>query len=237
MPAAPLPKVDVQQPAGRPIKILIVDDHPMMRAGMRQTLATEFKDAILREACDTQQALEQVWKEEWDIVLLDITMPGRSGLDALKEVKKVNPKLPVLIVSVHAEEQFAIRVLQRGASGYLTKETAGSELVDAVKRILGGGKYIRASLAEKLAGHVSRGAGDGQLHDPLSDREYQVMCMLALGKTVKEISNELSLSIKTISTYRTRILKKTGLKNNSEIMRYAVEHELVDFPRRQVVDE
>ena len=223
--------------APRPLKILIVDDHPMMRVGMRQTLAKEFTDAVLREASDAQQALELVWNEEWDIVLLDITMPGRSGLDGLKELKQVNPKLPVLIVSVHSEEQFAIRVLQRGAAGYLTKETAGAELVDAVKRILSGGKYIRASLAEKLAGHLHRGSSDRHLHETLSDREYQVMCMLALGKTVKEIANELSLSIKTISTYRTRILEKTGMKNNSEIMRYAVEHELVDFPQRKRTEE
>ena len=149
MPAAP-----------RPLKILIVDDHPMMRVGMRQTLAKEFTDAVLREASDAQQALELVWNEEWDIVLLDITMPGRSGLDGLKELKQVNPKLPVLIVSVHSEEQFAIRVLQRGAAGYLTKETAGSELVDAVKRILSGGKYIRAS----LAGNGTAAAFDRKLH-------------------------------------------------------------------------
>lgn len=218
---------------GRPLRMLIVDDHPMMRIGLRQTLSSEFTDAIVCEASNAQEALQKTMDEQWDMMLLDVSMPGRSGLDALKELKQVDPKLPILIMSVHPEEQFAIRVMQRGAAGYLTKETAGLELVDAVKRVLSGGKYIRASVAEKLAAHLCRGT-DAPLHASLSDREYQVMCMLSLGKTVKEIAGELSLSIKTISTYRTRILSKMSIKNNSELMRYAVENDLVDFPRRHL---
>ena len=213
------------------LRVLIVDDHPMMRIGLRQTLTTEYPDAYIEEASTAQEAFEITSKREWDVVLMDITMPGRSGLDALKDLKLDHPKLPILVISVHSEDQFAIRVMQKGAAGYLTKETAAAELVSAIKRVLTGGKYIRASVAEKLAAHVHRGT-IGPLHQSLSDREYQVMCMLALGKTVKEIAGELSLSIKTISTYRTRILLKMSIRNNSELMRYAVENELVDFPRR-----
>jgi two-component system invasion response regulator UvrY len=226
----PAPQASDPLPA-RPLRVLIVDDHPMMRIGMRLTLTGEFSDAVIGEASTAHEAFEKTSKQEWDVILLDITMPGRSGLDALKDLKQANPRLPILVISVHSEEQFAIRVMQKGAAGYLTKETAASELVDAVKRVIAGGRYIRPSVAEKLAAHVHRGT-DSPLHESLSDREYQVMCMLALGKTVKEIAGELSLSIKTISTYRTRILAKTSIKNNSELMRYAVENELVDFPRR-----
>jgi two-component system invasion response regulator UvrY len=215
------PKTDV-------IKMLVVDDHPLVRRGLVETLRDEFKNAVIGEASNAQAALELVWKEEWHVVVLDVAMPGRSGLDVLKEVKHERPKLPVLILSTHSEDQFAIRSLKSGASGYLTKETAGQELVAAVKRVLAGGKYIRASLAEKLASHLDSDASK-PLHHALSDREYQVLRMIAYGQTVKEIASDLSISIKTVSTYRSRILQKMVLKNNAELMRYAMEHGLVEM--------
>lgn len=209
------------------LRILVVDDHPLVRRGLIETIREEFAKAKIGEACDVQTALEAVWKESWDLVLLDIAMPGRSGLDFLKEVKQIHPKTPVLILSTHSEDQFAIRSLKSGAAGYLTKETVGEELVVAIKRVLAGGKYIRASLAEKLASHLVTDASK-PLHQALSDREYQVLRMIAFGQTVKEIAGELSLSIKTVSTYRSRILQKMAMRNNAEIMRYAMEHHLVD---------
>jgi two-component system, NarL family, invasion response regulator UvrY len=216
-------------PKGRPLKMLVVDDHPLVRRGLVETLREEFANAVIGEACDAQSALDLVWKEDWDVVVLDVAMPGRSGLDVLKEVKQERPKTPVLILSTHSEDQFAIRSLKSGAAGYLTKETAGQELVIAVKRVLAGGKYIRASLAEKLASHLDNDAHK-PLHQALSDREYQVMRMIAYGQTVKEIAGDLSLSIKTVSTYRSRILQKMVMRNNAELMRYAMEHHLVDTP-------
>jgi len=210
------------------LRVLIVDDHPMMRCGLGQTLTCEFPHVVLGEAGDANEALGRIWKEEWDLVLLDISMPGRNGLEALKEIKQFKAKLPVLVLSAHSEDQFAIRVLQKGASGYLTKDIANTELVSAVRHILAGGKYIRPSIAEKLASQLNRDVNRAS-HELLSDREYQVMCMLASGQTVKEIAAELSLSVKTISTHRSRILGKMTIKNNAGLMRYAVEHELVDL--------
>lgn len=208
------------------IRILIVDDHAIVRRGLRELLSDEFRGAAFGEAATAQQALEQVWKKEWDVALLDITLPGRSGLDLLKEVKAARPKLPVLILSVHPEDQFAVRVLKAGAGGYLTKESAPEELVNAVRKILAGGQYVSPTLAEKLALGLRRDSTRAP-HETLSDREYEVMCCIASGKTVTEIAGELSLSPKTISTYRARILEKLGLKNNSEIIRYATGRGLV----------
>jgi len=203
------------------IRILIVDDHAIVRRGLRELLSDEFRGASFGEASTAQQALEQVWKKEWDVALLDITLPGRSGLDLLKEVKAARPKLPVLILSVHPEDQFAVRVLKAGAGGYLTKESAPEELVNAVRKILAGGQYVSPTLAEKLALGLRRDSTRAP-HETLSDREYEVMCCIASGKTVAEIAGELSLSPKTISTYRARVLEKLGVKNNSEIIRYAI---------------
>jgi DNA-binding NarL/FixJ family response regulator len=211
------------------LRILVVDDHPLVRRGLVETLHEAFLNAEIGEACDVNSALQLVWAQSWDVVLLDISLPGRSGFELLKEVKQECPKTPVLILSTHSEDQFAIRSLRSGASGYLTKETVGDELIAAVKRVLAGGKYIRASLAEKLAAHLDSNASK-PLHQELSDREYQVMRMIAFGQTVKEIAAELSLSIKTVSTYRSRILVKMVMKNNAELMRYAMEHHLVDTP-------
>jgi DNA-binding NarL/FixJ family response regulator len=210
-----------------PLKVLIIDDHPLVRRGLRETIQEEFSTAEVGQASDSQSGIESVWRENWDVILLDIAMPGRSGLDILKEIKQECPKTPVLILSTYSEDQFAIRALKSGADGYLTKDVLGQELVAAIKRVLAGGKYIRASLAEKLASYLDVDASK-PLHHTLSDREYQVMRMIACGQTPKEIASELSLSIKTVSTFRSRVLKKMMMKNNAELMRYAMENGLVD---------
>ena len=198
-----------------------------MRHGLKQILADEFKRATFGEARNAHEALDLVWKENWDVVVLDVTMPGRSGLEVLREIKKSRPRVPVLVLSMHPENQFAVRVLKRGASGYMTKESAPAELVGAIKKVLAGGRYVSNSLAEKLATYVS---ADNQKppQELLSDREFQVLRLIASGKIVSEIARELSLSVKTISTYRTRILEKMGLQNNAELMRYAMQHQLVE---------
>lgn len=198
-----------------------------MRHGLRQILADEFKRSVFGEASNAQEALNRVWKEPWDVVVLDITMPGRSGLEVLREIKKSSPKLPVLVLSMHPENQFAVRVLKRGASGYMTKESAPAELVGAIKKVIAGGRYVSSALAEKLATYL---AADTQkpVQELLSDREFQVLRLIASGKIVSDIARELSLSVKTISTYRSRILEKMGMKNNAELMHYAIQHQLVE---------
>lgn len=209
------------------MKILLADDHTVVRHGLKQILADEFKRATFGEARNAQEALDLVWKDNWDVVVLDITMPGRSGLEVLREIKKSKPRLPVLVLSMHPENQFAVRVLKRGASGYMTKESAAGELVGAIKKVLAGGRYVSATLAEKLATYL---ASDNQKapQELLSDREFQVLRLIASGKIVSEIARELSLSVKTISTYRTRILEKMGLRNNAELMHYAMQHQLIE---------
>ena len=208
------------------IRVLIVDDHPVVRRGLRALLSDEFRGAAFGEASTAQQALEQLWKQKWDVALLDITLPGRSGLDLLKEFKAARPRLPVLVLSVHPEDQFALRALKAGAEGYLTKESAPEELVKAIRKILAGGRYVSPTLAEKLALGVRKDSTRAP-HETLSDREYEIMCCIASGKTVTEIAGELSLSPKTISTYRARILEKLGVKNNAAIIRYAIQNGLV----------
>lgn len=208
------------------IKILIADDHAIVRAGLKQIVADTSDMVVSGEAVDGQEVLEQVRKEDWDLILLDISMPGRGGIDTLKELKIEKPKLPVLVLSMYPEEQYAIRALKAGASGYLTKESAPEELIEAIRKVSQGRKYISVALAESLALHVGANS-EKPLHETLSNREYQVMLMIASGKTVKEIANDLSLSVKTISTNRVRALKKMGMKNNAEITYYAIKHELV----------
>jgi len=208
------------------MKILLADDHAVVRHGLKQILTDEFKRATFGEARNAQEALDLVWKQEWDVVVLDITMPGRSGLDALREIKKSKPRLPVLVLSMHPENQFAVRVLKAGASGYMTKESAPDELVGAVKKVLAGGRYVSTALAETLAASLSNNQRAPQ--EKLSDREFQVLRLIASGKMATEIARELSLSVKTISTYRTRILEKMGMKNNAELMHYAIQHRLVE---------
>lgn len=209
------------------IKILIADDHPIVRRGLRQILAEEPDVGVVGEAGTAQKVLELVRKQHWDVVVLDITLPGKSGLDVLKELKQERPKLPVLVLSVHPEEQYAVRVLRAGAGGYMTKEKAPEELIKAITKVLQGGKYLSESLAEKLAFDLETDA-ERPLHETLSDREYQVMLMIASGKTATQISKKLHLSVKTISTYRARILEKMRMKSNAELMRYAIQNRLID---------
>ena len=209
------------------IKILIADDHAIVRRGLKQIVAGEPDMAVFGEAHDAREVLELVRKQDWDIAVLDITMPGRSGLDVLKELKVERPKLPDLVLSVHPEDQFAVRVLRAGASGYMTKESAPEELVKAIRKVVAGGKYVSASLAEQLACDL-KSSSEKLCHETLSDREYQVMCRIASGKTVKEIAEELSLSGKTISTYRARILEKMKMKTSAELTHYAIQNRLVD---------
>jgi two-component system, NarL family, invasion response regulator UvrY len=209
------------------IKILIADDHAVVRAGLKRILAEAFDGASFGDAGTAAQLLELVDGQRWDVVLLDISMPGRSGLDALKDVKRGAPHLPVLILSTHPEDQFAVRCLKAGAAGYMTKESAPEELVKAIAKVIGGGKYVSAPLAEQLANGVSEPA-EKPAHEMLSDREYEVMLMIARGKTVKEIGADLCLSVKTISTYREHIVHKMNLRNNAEIIRYALQHGLVE---------
>jgi two-component system, NarL family, invasion response regulator UvrY len=208
------------------IKILIADDHPIVRAGIKQILADTPDMIAADEAGDGREVLQLIGKKEYDVILLDISMPGRSGLEILKDLKTEKPKIPVLILSIYPEEQYAIRALRAGAAGYLTKSSAPNELVAAIRKISGGGRYITAALAEKLASYLTMDL-EKPLHEKLSDREYQVMLQIAAGKTVTEIAGDLCLSVKTISTYRTHILEKMCLKNNSEIARYAMQNNLL----------
>jgi two-component system invasion response regulator UvrY len=209
------------------MRILIADDHAVVRRGLRQILAEAFKRAVFGEASNTREVLELVWKEPWNIVILDLTMPGGGGLDLLKEIKRARPKLPVLMLSMHPEDQFAVRLLRAGASGYMTKETAPEELVGAVNKAIAGGRYVSVPLAEKLASLIVH---DSQvsLHERLSDREFLILRLIASGKPVGIIARELSLSVKTVSTYRARLLEKMSMSNNSELVHYAFQNELVD---------
>jgi two-component system invasion response regulator UvrY len=213
------------------IKVLIVDDHPIVRQGLKQILSEEPDMAVLGEAQNSQEVLELVHNQDWDIVVLDITMPGRGGLDVLKEVRHERPKLPVLMLSVHPEDQYAVRTLKAGAAGYMTKESAPEELVQAIRRIVHGGKYVSSMLAEKLAFHLEAET-EKPLHDNLSDREYQVMLMIASGKRTGAVAEEMSLSVKTVSTYRARILEKMGMKGNADLTYYVFKNRLLDYSER-----
>jgi DNA-binding NarL/FixJ family response regulator len=209
------------------INILIADDHPLVRAGLKQIIAETADLAITDEAANGLEVLEKVRKSHFSLVLLDITMPGLSGLDVLKQLRSEMPDLPVLVLSIHSEEHYAIRVLKAGASGYLTKESAPEELIAAIRKVSEGGKYVSPSLAEKFASDLGRGS-DQPLHEGLSDREYQVLRMVARGDRLKEISEELGLSVKTISTYRSRVLQKMKMKSNAELTSYAIRYNLID---------
>lgn len=209
------------------IRALIADDHAIVRRGLMEVLKEKFPGIIFVEAATAQQALSLAKQKPWDIAILDISMPGNSGLDILSDLKRARPKLPVLFLSVHPEEQFARRALKSGAAGYLNKASISDELVKAVRKVLSGGRYISAEFMEKLAwelGEESRPSG----HEALSSREFQVLRMIASGKAVKEIAFDLKLSVKTVSTYRSRILVKLGLKTTAEVIRYAIQHQLVD---------
>jgi DNA-binding NarL/FixJ family response regulator len=208
------------------MRILIADDHAVVRQGLKQILADEFRHAVFGEASNAGEAITRVFSEPWDVVVLDVTMPGRTGLEVLAEVRKSRPRLPVLVLSMHPEDQFALRVLKSGAAGYMTKESAPAELVGAIRKVLAGGRYVSAALAEHMATHLTT---DTQTppHELLSDREFLVLRMLATGKTVSQIAGELSLSVKTISTYRTRLLEKMRMTTTAELMHYAIANHLV----------
>ncbi|HEY78406.1 MAG TPA: response regulator transcription factor [Dehalococcoidia bacterium] len=209
------------------LKILIADDHAIVRQGLKQ-IVTETRDmTVAGEASNGQELLNKTKEGEYDVVVLDITMPVRDGMDVLRQLRSEKPRLPVLMLSIHPEEQYALRALRAGASGYLTKESAPDELVVAIRKVSSGGKYISTSMAEKLAFELEVGR-DQALHETLSDREYQVLCLIASGKTVTDIAQELSLSEKTISTYRSRVLEKMNMKNNAELTYYAIKNQLVD---------
>lgn len=209
------------------IKILIADDHAIVREGLKQILAETPDMVVADEANNGHDVVTKVLKNDFDVVLLDISMPGRNGIDILKQLKTERPRISVLILSMYSEEQYAMRALRAGASGYLTKESAPDELIEAIRRVSQGRKYISPAVAEKLALNLEPGS-ERPPHEVLSDREYQVMCMIASGKTIKEIGDQLGLSVKTISTYRARVLEKLNIKNNAALTHYAIQNRLVE---------
>ncbi|CAN0409384.1 unnamed protein product, partial [Phaeothamnion confervicola] len=209
------------------IRVLVADDHAVVRRGLRQILEAESDIEVVAEATNGTETVAFVRERAIDIALLDITMPGRSGLEVLRELRGIRPEMRVLVLSMHPEERYAVRVLKEGASGYLTKESAPEELVIAVRKVASGGRYIGASLAERLAGEVSA-RSEQPAYELLSGREYEIMRRLAAGKTVGQIATELVLGVNTVSTYRARVLQKLGLDNNAELMRYALLHHLID---------
>jgi DNA-binding NarL/FixJ family response regulator len=210
------------------LRILVADDHPVVREGLKQIISRMTDMSIAAEASDGQEVMDKLNKTKVDVVILDLSMPGRNGLETLVQIHGQWSKLPILVLSQFPEEQYALRVFKAGAAGYLMKETASEELILAIRKIARGGKYVSESLAEQLASQL-----DAQFEKPahaiLSDREFQVLCKIAQGKSPTEIAKELSLSIKTVSTYRTRILEKLGKKNNAELIRYSIEHQLVEL--------
>ncbi|OPX99409.1 MAG: Response regulator UvrY [Syntrophorhabdus sp. PtaB.Bin047] len=208
------------------IRILVADDHSVVREGIKQILAGLDDMIVEDEAESGQEVLLKMQSKDYDLVLLDISMPGKSGLEVLEEIKVMKPRVPVLILSMHPEEQYAVRMLRAGASGYLTKASAPQELISAIRKVSRGGKYVTVSLAEKLAFELDAGA-EKPRHERLSNREYQVMLLLASGMSVSEVADELCLSAKTISTYRTRILDKMDMKKNAELTLYAVKNNLI----------
>ncbi len=206
---------------------MIADDHTVFREGLKRILNEAADISEVGEAANAQQLMRSINDGRWDVILLDINMPGKSGLEVLKEIKQTNPRLAVLILSMYPEKQFAVRVIKAGAAGYITKGAAGSKVLQAIRKVFRDGKYISDSVAEHLAMAIEQPV-DRPLHESLSDREFEVLRMIGSGMTVSEIAGELSLSVKTISTYRTHILEKMNLKNNADIMQYVITHGLVD---------
>ena len=209
------------------MRILIADDHAVIRRGLKQILLDEYPSAEIEEASDAEAAIKKSITGNWDVIISDLSMPGRSGLDLVQHIKQNFPKLPVLILSIHPEEQYAIRALKAGAAGYLNKEAAPEELVMAVQRVLQGRKYISASIAEKMADELDREKSNKASHEFLSDRELDVFKLIAGGTSVTDISEKLSLSITTVSTYRARIMNKMNMKSNADLTRYALENNLI----------
>jgi DNA-binding NarL/FixJ family response regulator len=209
------------------IRVLVADDHPIVRRGLKEIIAEETDMAVLGEACSSAEVLDLVRKEDWDVVILDITMPGRGGLDALDELRRLRPRLPILILSMHPEDQYGVQVLKAGAAGYLTKETAPERLAEAIRMVFTGRKYVTPALGEKLALYVQNTV-DKPLHQTLSSREYQVALNIASGKKVSQIAQEMSLSVKTVSTYRARILEKMKMKTNTDLTYYFMKEGFIE---------
>jgi DNA-binding NarL/FixJ family response regulator len=207
------------------IRILIADDHPIVREGYKKILMSQPDMDVTGEAGNGQEVLDLIQKKDFDLILLDISMPGRSGLEILKELKSQKPHLPVMILSIYPEEQYAVRAFRDGASGYLTKASTPKELISAIRKVSQGGRYVTEALAEKLTYFL--GDADKAPHEKLSDREYQVMLLIASGKTVTQAAEELCLSVKTISTYRRHILEKMQFSTNAEITMYAIQNKLL----------
>ena len=207
------------------INVLIADDHAILRGGLKEILARQLEGAVCGEAMDAQEVLAQVQNHDWDLVILDVTMPGRSGLDVLRELKVVRPKLPVLVLSMHPEDKYGKRMLRAGDSGYLEKENAPEELIKAIRKVLAGGRYVSPALAENLAFDWN---DDRPLHETLSDREFEVLRMIASGKTVTEIAERLHLGVTTVSTYRARIMEKMNMATTAGLIRYALRNHIVD---------
>jgi DNA-binding NarL/FixJ family response regulator len=209
------------------IKILIADDHPVVREGIKQIIGKAPDMIIGGEALTGQEVLDKVSSEEWDVIILDVNMPGKDGFVVLRELRRDHPKLPILILSVYPEEQIGVRILRAGASGFLNKESAPKELLNAIRKIHAGGKFVSPTLAEKLAVEIEYRTGN-EPHTILSDREFQILCFIASGKTISEIGNDLSISEKTVRTYRDRLMKKMNLKNDVELTHYALKHHLIE---------
>ena len=208
------------------LKILIADDHAIVRKGLRQILLEEYPSAVIGEVADAESLLAEIIKDEWSIVITDMNMPGRSGLDALTQIKQIAPQLPVLIMSMYPEDQYALRVLKAGASGYLGKDNIHDDIIRAIQAVQLGKKFITATVAEKLADSLGEDKAL-QLHETLSDREFEVLKLLAAGKAVSDIASQLSLSATTVSTYRARIMEKMNMRTNAELTRYALEKKLI----------
>ncbi len=209
------------------MKVIIVDDHELIREGLKKVLIKNSDIEIVGEACNSQELLDFLNHNTVDIIILDISMPGRSGLELLRDIKDIHPDVKTLVLSMYPEDRFAIRTLKAGASGYLSKQSAAKELVNALRKIMTGGKYISQALAEQLALEIET-PSDKPLHEKLSNREFEIMLKISLGKSVSEIAEELALSVNTITSYRTRLMQKMNMRSNAEIIRYAIKNQLID---------
>lgn len=209
------------------VRVFIADDHPVVRQGLKQMLGTEPDLAVAGEASNSQETIERCGQVAWEVAVIDYNMPGKGGVELVKELRRRFPQRPVLVLSMYPEDQYALRVIKAGAAGYLTKESAAQDLINAIRKVAKGGRFVSAALGERLAVELA-GGEDQPLHRKLSDREYQIMWLIASGKTISEIAQQLFLSPNTISTYRARILEKLELKNNAELMRYAIRHQLAE---------